>query len=168
MKFDRHDCIWKSRFGGRGSVFFVRLLTPQKHMKALLIIVGLGLASVGFSQTTNDYPKDSLKFAGYDSPDSTLETWTWAMNKGDKPVMLQTLTPEARVEWEKLWAGKTDEQMKAELAKGTAKFSGYTIKKREFISDDEIVVHLKLIGSDQIRKLDLRKLGIDWKIAGPK
>ena len=137
-------------------------------MKTLLIVVGLGLASVGFSQTTNDYPKDALKFAGYASPDAALETWTWAMTRGDKTVMLLTLTPEARTVWEKSWAGKTDEQMKAEVAKGAAKFSGYTIKKREVISDDEIVVHLTLIGSDQIRKLDIRKIGTDWKIAGPK
>ena len=90
-------------------------------MKTLLIIIGLGLASVGFSQTTNDYPKAVLKFAGYTSPDSALETWTWAMTKGDKTVMLQTLTPEARPQWEKMLAEKTDEQMKAEVAKGAAK-----------------------------------------------
>ncbi len=88
-------------------------------MKTLLtaITISLGLASVGFSQTTNDYPKDALKFAGYSSPDSALETWTWAMTKGDKTVMLQTLTPEARPQWEKMLAGKTDEQMKAEAAR---------------------------------------------------
>src|SRR6185503_9981007 len=115
-------------------------------MKTLLIIIGLGLASVGFSQTTNDYPKDALKFAGYASPDSALETWTWAMTKGDKTVMLQSLTPEARKEWEKLLAGKTDEQMKSEAAKGAANLSGYTIQKREVISADEIVVHITRIG----------------------
>ena len=137
-------------------------------MKTLLIIIGLGLASVGFSQTTNDYPKDALKFAGYASPDSALETWTWAMTKGDKTVMLQSLTPEARKEWEKLLAGKTDEQMKSEAAKGAANLSGYTIQKREVISADEIVVHITRIGSDQVMKMDVKKIGNDWKIAGPK
>jgi hypothetical protein len=137
-------------------------------MKTLLIIIGLGLASVGFSQTTNDYPKDALKFAGYSSPDSALETWTWAMTKGDKTVMLQTLTPEARPQWEKMLAGKTDEQMKAEAAKGAAKLAGYTVQKRETISADEVVVHFTMIGSDQVLKMDVKKIGSDWKIAGPK
>jgi hypothetical protein len=138
-------------------------------MKTLLtIIIGLGLASVGFSQTTNDYPKDALKFAGYNSPDSAMETWTWAMTKGEKTVMLQTLTPEARKEWEKLLAGKTDEQMKSEAAKGAAKIQGYTVQKREVISDEEVVVHFTMIGSDQVMKMDVRKIGADWKIAGPK
>ena len=137
-------------------------------MKTLLIIIGLGLASVGFSQTTNDYPKDALKFAGYSSPDAALETWTWAMTKGDKAVMLQTLTPEARPQWEKMLAGKTDEQMKAEAAKGAAKLAGYTIQKREVISADEVVVHFTMIGHDQIMKMDVKKIGDDWKIGGPK
>jgi hypothetical protein len=137
-------------------------------MKTLLIIIGLGLASVGFSQTTNDYPKDALKFAGYASPDSALETWTWAMTKGDKTVMLQTLTPEARPQWEKMLSGKTDEQMKAEVAKGAAKLAGYTIQMRETISADEVVVHFTMIGSDQVLKMDVKKIGSDWKIAGPK
>ena len=137
-------------------------------MKTLLIIIGLGLASVGFSQITNDYPKDALKFAGYASPDSALETWTWAMTKGDKTMMLQTLTPEARKECEKLLAGKTDEQMKAEAARGAAKLSGYTIQKREVISTNEVIVHFSMIGSDQVLKMDVKKIGADWKIAGPK
>ncbi len=133
-------------------------------MKTLLIIIGLGLASVGYSQTTNDFPKAVLKFAGYASPDSALETWTWAMTTGDKTVMLQTLTPKARPEWEKILAGKTDEQMKAE----GAKLSGYTIQKRETISADEVVVHFTMMGGNQVLKMDVRKTGSDWKIAGPK
>ena len=138
-------------------------------MKILLtIIIGLASASAGFGQTTNDYPKDALKFAGYASPDLALETWTWAMAKGDKTVMLQSLTPEARKEWENLLSGKTDEQIKAEAARGTAKLQGYTIQKREVISDDEIIVHFSMIGSDQILKMDVRKIGSNWKIAGPK
>jgi hypothetical protein len=90
------------------------------------------------------------------------------MTKGDKTVMLQSLTPEARKEWEKMLAGKTDEQMKSEAAKGAAKIQGYTVQKREVVSADEVVVHFSMIGSDQVLKMDVRKIGSDWKIAGPK
>jgi hypothetical protein len=134
-------------------------------MKTLLIIISLGLASAGFSQTTNDYPKDALKFAGYTSPDAALETWTWAMSRGDKTVMLQTLTPEVRKVWEKMLAGKTDEQMKSEAAEATAKLAGYTIQKREVISADEVVIHFTMIGKKDVAKMDVKKIGGDWKIA---
>ena len=138
-------------------------------MKILLtIIIGLGLASVGFSQTTNDYPKDTLKLAGYASPDSAFETWTWAYSKGDKTVMLQSLTPEARKEWEKMLAGKTDEQMKAEADKGATKSAGYTIQKREVISADEVVLHFSPTGRTEVFKMVVKKVGKDWKLAGPK
>ena len=132
-----------------------------------IITISLGLASVGFSQTTNDYPKAALKNAGYSTPDSALETWTWAMTKGDKEVILQSLTPETKKDIEKLLAGKTEEQMKADAAKGAAKISGYTIQKREVISADQVVVHITLIGSDEVLKMDVKKIGSDWKIAGP-
>ena len=134
-------------------------------MKTLLtIIIGLGLASVGFSQTTNDYPKAALKNAGYSTPDSALETWTWAMIKGDKEVILRSFTPETKKDMEKLLAGITEEKLKADAAK----ISGYTIQKREVISADEVVVHYTLIGSDEVLKMGVKKIGSDWKIAGPK
>ena len=139
-------------------------------MKILLfIIIGLGLASVGFSQTTNNYPKDTLKFAGYASPDSALETWTWAMTKGDKVVMLQTMTAEAREgkEWAKTLAGATDKQMKSVAAK-SASLSGYTIQNRKVISADEVVIYYSMIGHDDVLTMDIKKMGSDWKIAGPK
>jgi phage tail tube protein FII len=136
-------------------------------MKTLLIIISLGLASLGYSQTTNDYSKDTLKCSGFASPDSALETWVWATIKGDKAELLKTLTPEARKEWEEMWAGATDEQMKSEAAKRAAKLTGYTIQKREVISADEVVVHFLVNGTD-LMKMDVKKLGNDWKIAGPK
>ena len=74
------------------------------------IIIGLGFFSTAYSQTTNEYPKASWAFVGYASPDSALESWTWAFSKGDRKVMLQSLTPEAQKEWQKQFAGMTDEQ----------------------------------------------------------
>jgi hypothetical protein len=137
-------------------------------MKRLFLILSLGLASTVWGQTTNDYPVGALKSAGYATPDSALETWTWAMANGDKKTMLQTLTPEARPEWEKLLTGMTDEQMKSQAAKGVAKQPGYTIVKRETISTNEVVIHLSLMGSKDVMKMDMKKIGNDWKVAGPK
>jgi hypothetical protein len=139
-------------------------------MKALFtnIIIGLGFVSVAFSQTTNDFPKASWAFVGYASPDSALESWTWALAKGDKTVMLQSLTPEAQKEWQRELAGMTDDQIKEKSAKGSAKQQGYTIEKREIISDNEVVLDITMIGSDQMQKMDVKKIGSEWKIAGPK
>ena len=139
-------------------------------MKALftIIIISLGFVSVAFSQTTNDFPKASWAFVGYASPDSALESWTWALAAGDKKVMLQSLTPEAQKEWQKQLAGLTDDQLKAQAAQGAAKLLGYIIQKREVVSDGEVVLHITMIGSDQVQKMDVKKIASEWKVAGPK
>jgi len=134
-------------------------------MKKLLLttIMSLGLASIGYSGTTNDYPKASWAFSGYASPDAALESWTWAMFKGDKAAMLRSLTPEAQKDWEKLLAGKTENQLKADGAKAPG---GYTIQKRE-VSDDKAILHISMAGGP-VMKMELRRIGKDWKVAGPK
>jgi hypothetical protein len=57
----------------------------------------------------------------------------------------------------------TDEQMKAVSAKEL----GYTVQKREVVSDVVVVLHTTMIGSDQVHKMVVQKVGSDWKIAGP-
>ena len=146
------------------------MLGGYTFMKTTLTILLSGLLLCGCSkkQATNDYPKASWAFAGYASPEAAQESWTWALAKGDKTAMLQSLTPEAQKEWQKMLAGMTDEQMKAQAAQGAAKLPGYTIQKREVVSDDEVVLHITMMGSDQVQKYDMKKIGSEWKLAGPK
>ncbi len=129
--------------------------------------MSLGLASIGYGGTTNDYPKDSLAFAGYASPDAALESWTWAMHRGDRSAMLRSLTLEARKQWEKLFDGKTESELKAEAAKGAGEVpKGYTIERRE-VSGDKAILHVR-IGNSPAGKMELRKIGDEWKVAGAK
>jgi hypothetical protein len=136
-------------------------------MKTLLVVIGLGIASVGCRQATNDYPKSALKFAGFSTPDAALETWTWALINGDKAELMQSLTPEARKEWEQVLTRGTDEEWKSLAAKRAAHLTEYTIQKREVISADEVVIHILVNGTDPMKK-DIKKIGNEWKIAGSK
>jgi hypothetical protein len=140
-------------------------------MKITLIILLSGLVLCGCTkkQATNDYPKASWVFAGYASPDSALESWIWALSKGDKTVMLQSLTPEAQKEGQKKLAVFSDDPNVAR-AQGLGLDSqlGYTIRKREIVSNDEVVLHITTGGSKQVRTYDMRKIGSEWKlVAGP-
>jgi len=142
----------------------------NKRMKKLLLttIMSFGLASASFSGTTNDYPKESWAFAGYANPDAALKTWTWAMSKGDKAAMLRTLAPEAQKQWEKQLARRTESQLKAEAAKAMAKMpaEGYTIRRRE-VSGGIAILHYSITNSE-VTKMELRKIGNDWKVIGQK
>jgi hypothetical protein len=139
-------------------------------MKTALIILLSGLFLCGCSQkqATNDYPKNSWAFAGYASPDSALESWIWAFSKGDKAVMLQSLTTESQQVWETHLTGETDAQMQAQAAKAMAGVFGYTIQKRKINSDDDVIISLTMNGIGQAMKMELKKIGNDWKVAGPK
>ncbi len=138
-------------------------------MKATLIVLLSGLLLCGCSkkQAANDYPKESWAFAGYVSPDSALESWTWALSRDDKTVMMQSLTPEARQAYEKVLAGQTDAQ-KAEAAKAAARIPGYTIQKREVIADDDVIITMSITGTSEVMKIEFKKIGNDWKLAGPR
>jgi hypothetical protein len=138
-------------------------------MKTTLTILLSGLLLCGCTkkQVTNDYPKASWIFAGYGSPDSALESWTWALSKGDKAVMLQSLTPEAQKESQKTLAGISDDPNVAQAQLGASP-PGYRIQRREIVSDDEVVLHVTTTGSNQVQKYDLKKIGTEWKLVGPK
>jgi len=116
---------------------------------------------------THVYPRESLVFAGYASPESAMESWAWAMSKGNKTVMLQSLTPEAHKGWEELLAGKTESQIRAESFKGWTDIQGYTIQKREVVSDNEVVLRITMFGRDQAQNYDMRKVRNEWKLNEP-
>ena len=130
-----------------------------------ILLSGLLLCGCTKKQAENVYPKESFAFAGYTRPDTALESWTWALAKGDRPVMLQSLTPEAQTKWQNLLAGMTDAELKAQAAEGLAKIRGYIVQKREIVSDDEVVLHITMMGSSQVQKYDMKKIGTEWKFA---
>ncbi len=82
--------------------------------------------------------------------------------------MLQSLTPEGKKGYEELLAGQTEAQ-RADAAKTAARIPGYTILNRETNSDDDVIIStMQIGGSGQVMKLELKKIGNDWKLAGPK
>jgi hypothetical protein len=109
----------------------------------------------------------TLAFAGYDSPDSALESWIWAYSQGDKTNMLQSLIPEEQNDFKRAFNGRTDAQMKAEAAKIRSQLSGYTVQKMDIVSDTQVILNFTFTGSDLVQKMIIKKIGNEWKVAGP-
>jgi len=93
----------------------------------------------------------TLAFAGYDSPDSALETWLWACFQGDRTNMLQSLTPEEQEDYKHAFDGKTDVQMKTEAARIGSHFSGYTVQKMDVVSDTLVILNYAFTDSDLLQ-----------------
>jgi len=113
-------------------------------------------------------PRASLDFAGYASPESAFKTWTWAICNGDRTNMMQSLTPHAQEIWVEMLAGRTDSEMRANAAKNADKEEGFIIHKKKAVSDDDVFLYVSMIGNDQVEKMELKKIGDDWKVDGPK
>jgi len=116
-------------------------------------------------------PKETWVFAGYADPEAALATWTWAMNKGDKNVMFTSLAPEAQPEWQKLFEGKSDDQIVKEFSSAADKVAGYSLHSRQVISENEAVIAFVMDLPDGSQgteeKMRVKKFGEEWKIVGP-
>ena len=165
----------------RGEVGLLRKQTSElANLKAENLRLRAAASSLQINQppqtpatAQTKFPKEAWAFAGYATPEAALQTWTWAMNKGDKQTMLASLNPEARAHWEKLLANQTDAQIAAEATKGSSKLEGYQITGRTSRSDTEVDLAITITTTDgpttrttEEQKYKLVKMGDDWKMAG--
>ncbi|WP_040550424.1 sigma-70 family RNA polymerase sigma factor [Pedosphaera parvula] len=123
-----------------------------------------------------NFPKESWAFAGYATPEAALQSWVWAMSKGDKQAMLGSLVPEARKEWEKIFGQTSDSEFAADVAKGFKNIVGYKIVELQASSDSEVELRMEMSTTNEqnnkdkmgkAEKMTLQKVENEWKLAGP-
>jgi hypothetical protein len=111
--------------------------------------------------TQTKFPKEAWAFAGYATPESAMHTWIWAMDKGDKKAMLDSLIPEEQTQWKKMLESQS-------MSKSP--FNAYSFVTKEMISDEEATLTVVSDFPDGRhtgnQKMSLKKIGDDWKIAG--
>jgi hypothetical protein len=109
------------------------------------------------------FPRDSWKFAGYDTPESAIESVTWAIGQGDEDTYMAGLAPELQDEMESQLADGSFSEL-GPLVLGNA--SGYRILDRQTISDSERIVTLYMDGQGNQVSLDLIKGPDGWRVVG--
>ena len=113
-------------------------------------------------------PRANLEFAGYDSPESAFKTWIWAIVNLDRTNMLQSLTPHAQEAWVQMLGEKTDSDLQATAAKNANKEEGFIIYKKKVVSSEDVVLFESMIGNDHVERMEIKKIGNEWKVDGPK
>jgi hypothetical protein len=111
------------------------------------------------------HPKESWAFAGFATPDATLQSLTWAMNQGKKEEYMASLTGG--------WLDEADKRYKdadftVEGPKEIAQTTGFRVLKRDYLSDDEAVLNVFIEGENDQVDMDFKKIDGQWKYAGPK
>src|SRR5207245_7756439 len=110
-------------------------------------------------------------FAGYGTPEASVQSMLWAGSIGDFKKFLAACTPEQVERFRNKMAGKSDDEIRRETIAWANALVGYKITKKEGISDDEVHLHIhatpsaeglhngKAIGH-------MKKVGNEWKQDG--
>jgi hypothetical protein len=109
------------------------------------------------------YPRDSWAFAGYDTPEDTLESVTWAIGEGDESTYLAGLSPELRDEMQaQLADGSFAETGPLEMGNAT----GYRIVDRETVSDSQVIYTIYMDGENDQVDMVLSYTNGGWVVSG--
>ena len=113
------------------------------------------------------FAKENWVFAGYATPEATLQSFLWAMRQADMKTLQASLTEEG---WARFGKGRDnvpaaalEEQVKRKI-KGTA---GFRILERNDISEDEIVLRIHSAGEGSSagdQNIAMKRLEGEWKV----
>lgn len=112
--------------------------------------------------------RENYEFAGYAAPESALKSLFWAATHAEPQTLLASMSPALRAQTEAEWAGKSEEEIKAELQRDQSNdtVQGYLVTDTLVVSDKEVVLSIYLVGRHRTNQMRIVRTGDEWKIAG--
>src|SRR4051812_2548492 len=107
-----------------------RLLEESRHAKEAGTNAPPAPAIIITAGGEEDYiPKENWTFAGYATPEATLQSSMWALREGDMEAFVGSLTPDGRskIEEQTQTGSKSQEELAAELKKSSEGITGFKI-----------------------------------------
>ena len=123
------------------------------------------------------FPRESWRFAGFATPEATLQTVQWAAVNGDLETQAACCCPElqavVRQQYAKNFAGQSSSEITAHHNELMRNITGYRILARRTVSDNGVVLAYHLDGNDYVGSKKwhtcyVEKFGEEWKVAVPK
>jgi hypothetical protein len=142
-----------------------KLEAENQRLRSSFAARSAAKSSAQTSTTEEGVPKESWAFVGYADPESAFQSTVWAMSHGDVKTFLASLSPDAP-ELEKA-RGKTEDEIAAEWTREFDRVTGFRIIDKEAVSNDEVILTVHARGIDDLGKFKVRRVGNDWKLAGP-
>ena len=115
---------------------------------------------------TGPVPRESWAFAGYATPEATLQSAVFAMSQGDYQTFLASMSPEEAARMQKSFEGKTPEQIAEEGRRDTANARSFQIMGKQELAPDRVVLNVFVAGEDRMQRVTMQKIGEEWKWAG--
>jgi hypothetical protein len=109
------------------------------------------------------YPRENWKFAGYDTPEATLQSIVWAISVGDQDSYMAGLGSDLRDQMQSDFAdGSFADEGPMELGDATA----YRILDRDVAGDNQLVYTLYMDGQDDDVSIILQNIDGRWVVVG--
>jgi hypothetical protein len=118
--------------------------------------------------TADFWPRESWKSAGFATPDDAVRSSLWASDNGNVKALLDSTTGDFRQMLEKEYEGKSADEAAIRAMDEVSNLKSVQVINRDFQSDDTAVLTATFEDGDQTqtRKLILKKVGNEWKMAG--
>jgi RNA polymerase sigma factor (sigma-70 family) len=111
------------------------------------------------------FAKESWTFAGYATPEATLQSVVWAQTKNDLTTFLAGLAPEAQNEMKSALERKPE--MASSMMSAINKVKGFTILKKVSLADDQMLLRVRNEmedGTENIMTSTLKRIEGEWKM----
>ena len=115
-------------------------------------------------------PKESWVFAGYSSPEASLQSVLWAMSKGDVKTFLASATPETQKLIAQQYVGKAESELASSLADEIRGMTELPLDHKKVSSDGAVTFTITVSDSENgIAKfhdesvMTFENVGGEWK-----
>jgi RNA polymerase sigma factor (sigma-70 family) len=145
-------------------------------LKTAVVVSAIGLLAVGTATVTVQRAKATPQspgfgFAGYATPEASIQSLLWAGSRGDFKGLLAGCTAEQSKRFEDKMAGKSDEEIAREAKAWANALKGYQITGKDVISENEVHLHIHATPSAEGLHsgkviVVMEKIGNEWKQKG--
>lgn len=137
----------------------------------ILVIMAAGTATVSVQHVRAKMQAPPFLFAGYATPEASVQSMLWAASKGDLDKLSAGVTNEEMDRFKSRMEGKSQEDIGRALMAWAGAMADYRITEKKVISDDEVHLHIHATPSAEALHsgkvvLVMRKIGNEWKRAG--
>ena len=151
-------------------------LMAWTKLKTTIVVGAIALLAAGTATLTIQRAKargesPNFSFAGYATPEASVQSMLWAGSRGDFKGCLTACTPEQSKRFESKMAGKSDEEISREAKAWANALKDYKITVKEIISDSEVHLHIHATPSAEGLHsgkvvVVMQKIGDQWKQEG--
>jgi hypothetical protein len=112
--------------------------------------------------------RENWTFAGYATPEATLQSSFWALREGDLDAYLEAMTAENRMSVDAQIQNeeKTPEELAAEIKRSGASVEGFQILEQTAVTEESIMLRVQMSGGgNAVHHFMFTRVGNEWKMS---